>query len=333
MQRITNDPASVNDSSDELHDRREPGFYIIDDEIVEEYGSKLGPLGVAVYNVLVKHASRHGASCFPSYQTIADKLGISRNSAMKGVGRLLDAGLIGKQPRTAEDGAPASNVYTIRPVRKRSRSAGKSGELISPPSSKSAPPPRAKSAPRPVQELNHGSAKSAPKPDPLDQTRLNQTHTHPARERATRAEASASAAAGVCVGTRFSFEQRKAHAAAHGLGPGWLQRSRGGEYDELISDALASAASEAAERALNEKPSRRQMPYGAAERHILSILDVNPDTDIAGAVQHLDVSAEDRARLLAFDFSRHCATARTQRRSAPADGKLLAISPARPTTT
>lgn len=92
--------------SDELVDKREPGFYIIDDEIVDEYGPKIGPLGLAVYNVLVRHVHKHGKSSFPSYQTIAVKLGITRNSSIKCVSILLKEGVIGKKSRTSESGAP-----------------------------------------------------------------------------------------------------------------------------------------------------------------------------------------------------------------------------------
>lgn len=96
-------------------------------------------------------------------------------------------------------------------------------------------------------------AKSAPLSDPKGadftgtkvapskalRTSTDKEHTHTARAKP--------ADAGVCVGkSRFSFEQRKAHAAKNGLGDGWLTNSRDGRYDEIIADQLDKVGATAA---------------------------------------------------------------------------------------
>ncbi len=130
------------------------------------HGEHIGLLGVAVYNVLVKYANKAGVSCFPSYQTIAGLLGISRNTAIKGVEILVKRGLVRKEARTDSKGDPTSNNYIILPV-------------------KSPPQPEqrgsAEYAPPVVQSLHRGSAEYALEQDSINKTHLNHTHAITAR--------------------------------------------------------------------------------------------------------------------------------------------------------
>lgn len=164
--------------------------------------------------------------------------------------------------------------------------------------------------------------------------KTNEEHTHTARTRA--APARRPATDNVCVssengstsqnisgeGSIFSFAERKAHAAAHGLGAGWLTNSRDGRYDEIIADARAATRSSAVEQSLREQ-SHPGTSYRAALLHIGSILDINPHLNIAGAIEQLDVSAETRAQLLAYDF--------TKRRAAGPQADVTPLRAAPPT--
>jgi hypothetical protein len=47
----------------------------------------------------------------------------------------------------------------------------------------------------------------------------------------------------------YGFEERKAYAARHSRGGGWLTNSKDGRYDETIADDLASRAPEAVNHA------------------------------------------------------------------------------------
>lgn len=225
-------------SEDTLEDRRDPGFFIIDDEIIDEYGAQLGPLGVAVYNVLVKHSNKHGKSSFPSYQTIADKLGISRNTAIKGVEILVEHRVVGKRPRTSEKGAPTSNAYRILPVKKRRQEVVQN--LNHPPERGGADSAlgSANDALPLVQNLHHGGADSAPEPDSFNQTPLNQ-NTH------TQATATGQR---VCVPdgtTAYSTDQWREYAAAHPVSVRepekfvWSKRVREGKLDDAIREWYA----------------------------------------------------------------------------------------------
>jgi hypothetical protein len=48
-----------------------PHTYRVDNIIVDEYGEKIGAIGVAVYNVLARHADRQTGICYPCIGTIA----------------------------------------------------------------------------------------------------------------------------------------------------------------------------------------------------------------------------------------------------------------------
>jgi hypothetical protein len=289
-------PQSADDEStqDTLVDKRERGFYIVDDEIIDEHGAKLGPLGVAVYNVLVKHANKHGTSSFPSYQTIADKLGITRNSAIKGVKILLEEKVVGKRSRTNESGAPTSNAYRILPVKKRPKEAAEVVQNLHHhpeiPSAYSALPSASDALPL-VQNMHQGSANFAPELDSFNQTPLNQTHTLPP----------AAARGCACLSphaSRFCFDERAAHAEANGLGDGWLHVSAAGTYDDLIERARRRKSPAAVETSLRA-PTRHRVTLREAMLHVKSVLDVNAQTDVEGLIQSLDVDDTVRAELRA----------------------------------
>ncbi len=285
----------MENQQDTLVDKRDPGFYIVDDEIVDEYGARLGPLGLAVYNVLVRHANKHGTSSFPSYQTIADKLGITRNSAIKGVKILLDEKVIGKRARTSESGAPASNSYRILPIKKRSKDEPEGSAKNTPPpvaligrGSADNAPPSANVALPIVQAVDYGSANSAPELDTSNQTPLNQTHTDelPAR---------AGPSVGVKV-SRHSVEVRKEHARRNSLGGGWLTNSEDGRYDNSIDLDLERLDPTRAE-AKRTTPRSSKMSYGAARDLLRSIQRAPGPHDIPAEIARLDLEPDVAARL------------------------------------
>lgn len=244
-------------SQDQLIDQRDPGFYIVDEEVVDEYGAKIGPLGLAVYNVLVRYANKQGTSCFPSYQTIADKLGISRPSAVKGVQILIDHKLVRKHARVDEAGDAASNDYKILPVKKRAKDPEgvvknfNHPHTLSDAGGKDSLPGSQNSLPPVVRNFNHGGKESLPYPDPLNQTHLNQTHTQAARGAPTGNGVRVSAAAPSTKVSRFSLDERKAYARENKLGAGWLTQSGDGRYDEGIQFALEEARAQQPSQAVD----------------------------------------------------------------------------------
>lgn len=100
-------------SNDKLQDDRRRGFYIVDNDIIDKYGKAIGAYGVAVYSMIARYADGNGENAFPSYQTMAEKLGMSRTKVVKTVELLVKLGLIKKEQRIDMAGDLTSNLYTI----------------------------------------------------------------------------------------------------------------------------------------------------------------------------------------------------------------------------
>jgi hypothetical protein len=93
--------------------RPRPHTYRVDNIIVDEYGEKIGAIGVAVYNVLARHADRQTGICYPCIGTIAKKLKLGRTTVKKYLRILLNHCLIAIAPRMSEAGDPTSNSYML----------------------------------------------------------------------------------------------------------------------------------------------------------------------------------------------------------------------------
>lgn len=71
-----------------IRDRRGENRYFIDNTFIKNWGAKLGPHCIAVYNVLVMHANADDQTAYPSFQTIADLTGMSRRQVMREIEKL-----------------------------------------------------------------------------------------------------------------------------------------------------------------------------------------------------------------------------------------------------
>jgi hypothetical protein len=90
-----------------------PNTYRIDNIIVDEYGEKIGAIGVAIYNVLARHADRETGICWPCIGTIAKKLRLGRTTVKKYLHILQRYDLIAIIPRYTDKGDPTSNSYIV----------------------------------------------------------------------------------------------------------------------------------------------------------------------------------------------------------------------------
>lgn len=99
-----------------ITDERRPSWCWIDNDVIDTYGPVIGPNAIAVYLVLARHANNDTRQAWPSFATIARMAGISRPTAIKAIGRLVDAGLIAVAKRGSGYGDWDSNAYTLLPV-------------------------------------------------------------------------------------------------------------------------------------------------------------------------------------------------------------------------
>ena len=106
-----------------IRDLRKGDWYWISKVLLDEFGSTIGPIGIAIYNCLAEHANQEGF-CFPSHQTIADKIGASISSVPRGIRQLIKLEIIRKSRRRYH------NVYYLlrldRSVRPNSNKIGQS---------------------------------------------------------------------------------------------------------------------------------------------------------------------------------------------------------------
>jgi len=98
----------------QVRDLRNGDWYWISKVVVDEYGPKIKPIGIAIYNCLAKHANQHGVS-FPSHAHIAKQIGSSVSSVQRGIGLLIKYKLIKKQRRKY------FNVYYLLKVERSNR--------------------------------------------------------------------------------------------------------------------------------------------------------------------------------------------------------------------
>ena len=96
----------------EISDRRRHPFYTIDNDLIKVYGPRISVYGIAVYNVLACYANQQEES-WPSYQTIASHLDMSRRKVIETIDSLIQVGLIAKENRTSDSGDPTSNLYCL----------------------------------------------------------------------------------------------------------------------------------------------------------------------------------------------------------------------------
>ena len=87
--------------------------YRIDNDIVDEYGAKIGAIGIAIYNVPARHADRKTGLCYPCIGTIAKKLALGRTTVRKYLRILLNHSLIAISSRLSDEGDPTSNCYRL----------------------------------------------------------------------------------------------------------------------------------------------------------------------------------------------------------------------------
>lgn len=89
-----------------------PGFYQVYNAVLKDFGSTIGPYGIALYNVLCYYAGQNG-TCFPSLTTLGDMAGMTVPTVIKYLKVLEDCELISIEKRHGEVGDNLSNLYTI----------------------------------------------------------------------------------------------------------------------------------------------------------------------------------------------------------------------------
>src|SRR5712671_26733 len=100
----------------EIRDRRQKHWFWVDDAVIDEHAEALGPFGLAVYMILVRHADKYGQS-FPSLPHLQKLLGgAGRNTIRRALSLLVERGLVNYEPRKDASGRSTSHRYTLLTV-------------------------------------------------------------------------------------------------------------------------------------------------------------------------------------------------------------------------
>lgn len=98
----------------EVRDHRRKEMYRVDDEYLNGYARLCGIYATGVYNCLCRHANHLTQTSFPSVETMAEKLDISRDSVIRGLKNLEKWNIIKKEKtRSAKTGEWIHNSYTL----------------------------------------------------------------------------------------------------------------------------------------------------------------------------------------------------------------------------
>jgi len=93
----------------------------IDNSIIDECAAQIGIYGLGIYVAIKRHLNQKTGDCYPSYNTIARKLGIDRSTVIRYVKKLKALKLLSPLLRFKEDGSPTSNQYNFSPTSSTSR--------------------------------------------------------------------------------------------------------------------------------------------------------------------------------------------------------------------
>lgn len=90
-----------------VRDERRRGFFMVFNDFYDQYGSKLGPYGLAVYMALCRYANRE-QECWPSQRRIAKDVGMCRKQVGLTLARLEELKLVAVERTNG-----TSNTYIL----------------------------------------------------------------------------------------------------------------------------------------------------------------------------------------------------------------------------
>ena len=101
-----------------IRDRRKSGWFWVENSVLDEHGSSLGPFGLAVYFTLARLANNETQSTFPSQRRIARLIRVSERKVRDALNLLAKLQLIEITSRESVNGDRDTNEYTLLSLNK-----------------------------------------------------------------------------------------------------------------------------------------------------------------------------------------------------------------------
>jgi hypothetical protein len=95
-----------------VRDKRSKGWFYLDNEYLNGIGKHLGPIGIAVYVSLCRHADNE-QKCFPSQETIAKEIGTGIRSVRNYLKKLENLNIIQLEKTRQAEGKWLNNTYFL----------------------------------------------------------------------------------------------------------------------------------------------------------------------------------------------------------------------------
>lgn len=95
-----------------VRDKRNKGWFYLDNEYLNGIGKNLGPIGIAVYVSLCRHADNE-QKCFPSQETIAKEIGAGVRSVRNYLKKLEELNIIQLEKVRTAEGKWLNNTYFL----------------------------------------------------------------------------------------------------------------------------------------------------------------------------------------------------------------------------
>lgn len=101
------------DNTFKIRDLRRTHFHTVDNLFIDEYAKSVGTIASMIYIVLCRHADKE-QTAFPSQDTIAEKIGVARETVNRNLKLLTDYNIISyTKTKDITTGEQLNNTYTL----------------------------------------------------------------------------------------------------------------------------------------------------------------------------------------------------------------------------
>lgn len=96
-----------------ISDERRFNYFRVDNELIDNQAKIIGWQGLLVFTALCRYVDSDG-KCFPSINTLSEKIGINRKTVIKGIEELIKRNMVSVEKTVRENGGYSNNLYTLK---------------------------------------------------------------------------------------------------------------------------------------------------------------------------------------------------------------------------